>query len=170
MARAARPDGVEALDGAVRAGDEGEEIAADAGHLRLHDGLHRGRRHGGVDGVSARFEHLQRGCRGQVVRGCHGAAPGNHGGTSGLVKIAHDLSSIVRAVAGTRFVVRRGDVHKLASGPMPKSRRAARMDTEKPAITSNSAIAISRKNVEVAAWATSRNSTRQPTKTAVESM
>ena len=43
---------------------------------------------------------------------------------------------------------------------MPKSRRAARIDTEKPATTSMKLITVHMKNSEVEAAGTTRNSTR----------
>jgi hypothetical protein len=53
---------------------------------------------------------------------------------------------------------------------MPMSRRAVRMATVKPPSTSTKAVTMIRKNTEVAARSTSRNSTIMPMNSSIDSM
>ena len=61
-----------------------------------------------------------------------------------------------------------GALANQSAPPMERSRRATRMPMVKPATTSISEATITRKNTDVAAWLTTRNSTMQATNTIID--
>ena len=68
----------------LRVVDDGEEVAADAGHRRLDDREHSGGRDRGVNRVAAVLKHLQAGRRGQRLARCDHPVPGEHGRASAV--------------------------------------------------------------------------------------
>ena len=80
----ARPLALSAIELLVlRAPDEREHVAARAGHHRLDDREHRGRRHRGVDRVAAVLHHFDGGARGERLTRRGDAVRGVDGGASG---------------------------------------------------------------------------------------
>ena len=83
--RAAAPAGVQAVQVLVlRRPDHGEQVAAHARHVRLHDREHGSGSHRGIDGVASPLQHLEPGGARQRLTGgdhavwrVHSGAPGH---------------------------------------------------------------------------------------------
>ena len=77
--------------------DEGEAVAADPRHVRLADAEHGGGRDGGVGGVAAAAQNVDRDQRRQRMRGGAHATRRDDRGSAGQVEVAHgSLASGVR--------------------------------------------------------------------------
>ena len=78
--------------------EQGEAVAADAGHVRLDDTLHGDGGERGIDGVAAGSQHLEAGGRGRRMRGADHSVLANRDRSALLREITHRLEPPLRFV------------------------------------------------------------------------